>query len=242
MSRSSQAVKWSSNESPSGNGTDSPRNAVPLFRHLSSSDVADVFARGRSFEVSPKVRLCSAGQRANHFFLVLKGRIKYSRDTDGGDEIIIRLLTRFDCLGLASLLPDPPNYLGTAVAVFPSEVVVWRHADMVELATRYPDIRTNVLRIALEYFGALSERHSRLFEGDASHRIARVLMDMGRRSGDVRPDGIAVHITNEQLGSLADVNRFTTSRVLSDWSKRGVITKNRELVRIHSPEALLSDS
>lgn len=242
MIRSSQAVKWTSGESPSGNTGTPQSSTVPLLRGLSSSEVDDVFARGRTLEVSPKVHLCTPDKKASHFFLLLKGRIKYCRDTAAGGEIIIRVLTRFDCLGLASVLPDPPNYLGTAVAVFPSEVVVWSHEDIVRLATQYPEIKINVLRIALEYLGALSDRHSRLFEGDASHRIARVLVDMGRRSGSVRPDGIDVRITNEQLGSLADVNRFTTSRVLSDWSKRGVITKNRELVRIHSVEALLSDS
>jgi CRP-like cAMP-binding protein len=96
------------------------------------------------------------------------------------------------------------------------------------------------LRIALRLLGTVSDRHASLFEGRASHRMARALIDVGRRSGGIHPEGIDIHITNEQLGSLADVSRFTASRVLSGWSKAGVVTKERNTVHIHSPEGLLS--
>ena len=109
-----------------------------------------------------------------------------------------------------------------------------------KLSDRYHQIKTNALRIALRLLGTVSDRHASLFEGSASHRVARALIDVGRRSGGIRPQGIDVHITNEQLGSLADVSRFTASRVLSGWSKAGVVTKERNTVHIHSPEGLLS--
>ncbi len=152
------------------------------------------------------------------------------------------MLTPFECFGLGTLLPAPLHYLGTAEAVIASEVVKWDHAEIIRAADTHPEIRTNALRITLQFLGILSDRHSALFEGDASHRLAHVLIDLGRRGGGIHPEGIDVHITNEHLGALADVSRFTASRVLSDWSKKGVITKRREAVLIHSPEALLADS
>lgn len=191
--------------------------------------------------VSPKVRLCTADQKANSFFLVVGGRVKYSRETASGEEILLRLLTPFECFGLATLLPDPPNYLGTAESLSASEVILWKHTDIVQLADRYAPIKTNVLGMTLEYLGTLCDRHSQLFEGDSSQRVARALIDISRRCGAVNPEGIDVHISNEQLGSLSDVSKFTVSRTLSEWSKKGVISKKREKLRIHSLEALLTD-
>jgi CRP-like cAMP-binding protein len=126
--------------------------------------------------------------------------------------------------GLATLLPDPPNYSSTAEAVLAGELLDWNHHEISQLSDRYPQIKTNGLRIAPCLLGTVSDRHANLFEGSASHRMARALIDVGRRSGGIHPKGIDVHFTNEQLGSLADVSRFTASRVLSGWSKAGVVT------------------
>jgi CRP-like cAMP-binding protein len=214
--------------------------AIPLLAGLSPSERADVLAQGRTLRVLPKTRVCTGGDKAKHLFVVLSGRVKYSRLATAGDEIVLRLFTPGETFGLATLLPDPLNYLGTAEAVLAGELLVWNHHEASQLSDRYPHLRTNGLLIALRLLGTVSDRHSDLFDGSASHRMARALIDVGRRSGDIHPKGINVHITNEQLGSLADVSRFTASRVLSRWSKAGVVTKERNAVHIHSPEGLLS--
>jgi CRP/FNR family transcriptional regulator, nitrogen oxide reductase regulator len=160
--------------------------------------------------------------------------------TADGDEIVLHLFTPGESFGFAALLPNPMNYLGNAEAMLASELIVWNHRQVSRLCDRYPRIKTNALGIVLQLLGTLSDRHCSLFEGQASHRIARVLIDVGRRSGGIHPEGIDVHITNEHLGALADVSKFTASRVLSGWNKAGVITKEREIVRIHSPESLIA--
>lgn len=214
--------------------------AIPLLSGLSPSERADVLAQGRSLNVLPKTCVCTGGDRAEHLFVVLSGRVKYSRLAADGDEIVLRLFTPGETFGLATLLSYPLNYLGTAQAVLAGELLFWNHHEISQLADRYPQIKTNALLIALRFLGTVSDRHASLFEGNASHRMARALIDVGRRSGGIHPKGIDVRITNEQLGSLADVSRFTASRVLSRWSKAGVVTKERNAVHIHSPEGLLS--
>ena len=214
--------------------------AIPLLAGLSPSEKADVLARARTVKAVPKTPVCRGGYEAEHLFVVVSGRVKYSRLAANGDEIVLRLFTPGETFGLATLLPDPPNYLGTAEAVLAGELLVWNHRQASHLSDRYPQIKTNGLLIALQLLGTISDRHADLFEGKANLRVARALIDVGRRSGGLRPQGIDVQITNEQLGSLADVSRFTASRVLSSWSKAGVVTKERNIVHIHSPEGLLS--
>jgi CRP/FNR family transcriptional regulator, nitrogen oxide reductase regulator len=217
-----------------------PNPAIPLLVGLNPSEMVDVLALGRPVEVEPKTRLCTGGDRAEHIFVLLNGTVKYSRLTTKGEEIILRLFTPCESFGFAALLPNPLNYLGTAEALSACELLVWNHDEMSRLCSRHEQINTNALRIALHLLETVSDRHSNLFDGGASHRVARALIDIGHRSGEIHSNGIDVHITNEQLGSLADVSRFTASRVLSGWNKAGVVTKGREKVRIHSPEGLLS--
>jgi CRP-like cAMP-binding protein len=221
--------------------SETPANLdIPLLGGLSSSEMADVLALGRNLEIEPKTRICTGGDRAKHIFVLSSGTVKYSRLTAKGEEVILRLFTPGESFGFATLLPNPLNYLGTAEALSACELLVWNHGEMSRLCSRHQQINTNALRIALQLLESVSDRHCNLFDGRASYRVARALIDIGHRSGEMHPQGIDVHITNEQLGSLADVGRFTVSRVLSGWNKAGVVTKEREKVRIHSPEGLLS--
>jgi CRP-like cAMP-binding protein len=237
----SRTVKSSPHKTYRVPGDSNSEIAIPLMDGLSASEVEDIFAHGKLLEVGPKLRVFSAGERAEHLFVLLKGLVNFSRPTPKGDDILLRLLTPGDSFGLAALLPDPPGYMATAEAVSESEVMAWKHEDICRLAATYHQLSINALAVALCFLGRLVDRHSILFQGEASHRIARALVDISRRSGRLNPQGIDVEITNEQLGSLADASRFTTSRVLSDWKRKGFIKKEREIVRIYSPEALLSD-
>jgi CRP/FNR family transcriptional regulator, nitrogen oxide reductase regulator len=219
-----------------------PKIAIPILDGLRSSDVKEVLAASHLLKVGPKEVLCSANEPALNLFVLVHGRVKYSQVTPRGEEIILRVMTPTEGFGFTTLLSNPPNYLGTAESLVQSELLVWEHKNILPLAARYPQIMSNTLRITLSYLGNLIDRHSNLFDGTASNRIARVLVDLCRRTGAVDHKGIDVNITNEHLGSLADASRFTVSRTLNKWHKQHVISKSRESVRIHSPEALLAKS
>jgi CRP-like cAMP-binding protein len=219
-----------------------PKITIPILEGLRPSDVKEIVAASHILKVGPKDILCSADEPANNLFVLLHGRVKYSRVTPRGEEVILRVMTSTEGFGFTTFLANPPNYLGTAESLVQSELLVWEHEQIFALAARYPQIMSNTLRIALSYLGNLIDRHSNLFDGTASNRIARVLVDLGRRTGAVDHKGIDVNITNEHLGSLADASRFTVSRTLNKWHQQRVISKSRESVRIHSPEALLAKS
>jgi len=212
---------------------------VPLFEGLTAEEIKTVLAKSRKLAVEAKARLCTPEDRAFKLLLLVRGRIKFCRLTAEGEEIVLRLMTPGECFGLSAFLPNPPHYLGTAETTTRAELVEWRHKDILELSELFPQLKTNSLRIALFLLSSIADRHAALFSGSADNRIARVLVDLGRRSGTVSPEGIDVSITNEQLGSLADASRFTVSRTLSKWDKAEVITKSREVICIHSPEELL---
>jgi CRP-like cAMP-binding protein len=93
----------------------------------------------------------------------------------------------------------------------------------------------------IDYLKAYAERHAGLLTKTAEQRLADKLLDLGYRSGREHPKGVEVEVTNEQLGSLADVSLFTASRLLSGWERKGAVLKERGKVVIRSPEALVVD-
>jgi CRP/FNR family transcriptional regulator, nitrogen oxide reductase regulator len=178
------------------------------------------------------------GAKAMHLFLLASGKARYYRVTEQGKELLLRWLVPGDVFGLASLLRNPPPYMGSVEVAEESEVYVWKHACVCELCVTYPQITLNALRIALGYLAGYAERHGDLVTQKAEHRLAHALIRLGQKAGRLLSGAVHVDVTNEQLGNLSDVGMFTTTRVLKKWERNGAIAKKRNKILILAPEKL----
>lgn len=212
-----------------------------IFAGMDPDTVEKVLARAVRSSVRPYTQLCRAGEEASWFCLVLKGQVKYCRTIDDGTEILVRILSANECFGMGTFVPEPQPYMGTAETMTFCEILKWRASDILALAKAYPLLAQNALAIVLAYLADYSVRHAALVSESGSSRLARVLIDLANRIGvpDPNKEGIDVRITNEDLGALADVSRFTVSRTMSHWQHRHLIEKNRNHVIVRVPEGLL---
>ncbi|MGA8270727.1 MAG: Crp/Fnr family transcriptional regulator [Candidatus Sulfotelmatobacter sp.] len=183
--------------------------------------------------------IIQSGDVACHLFFLSKGNVKYYRVTDRGEERILGWLAPGDVFGLATLLKNPPGYIGSAVAEKDSTLWAWEHSSLCSLCTVYPQLSQNALRITIDCLAAYVDRHTALTTKSAEERLGHTLLRLGRRAGRTHPEGIDIDITNEQVGGLADIGVFTASRLLSKWERQGTISKGRGNIRIHAPERLL---
>ncbi len=192
----------------------------------------------RRFSASQIIVICK--ERANRLFVVSEGCLNYSSVTDDGREILLGRLVPGDAFGIATFLSEPGCYLGTAKAVCDTTVFFWDYRLIRQLATAYPRLAENGMRIALRSVALHVERHVALVSKSARERVACALARLGTRGGRVLPTGIEVDIKNEDLASLADVSLFTASRLVTLWERKGILEKSRGRVLIRSPERLLA--
>jgi CRP/FNR family transcriptional regulator, nitrogen oxide reductase regulator len=191
--------------------------------------------------VPAKHTITTGGNPARHTFMVQSGRARYCHLTREGELVLLAQLAPGDVIGLLTLLKTPSTYIATAEAASDCELLVWDRAAVHKFVSLYPQLGENGLRISLEYLRNYIERHVGLITETAVERLAKTLLRLGRQSGEIHPDGVAIHTTNEELSALADVSRFTASRALSDWARAGTISKGRGRILIHAPEALIVD-
>ena len=190
-------------------------------------------------KIAAKEIIFHGGEKATHLFILFSGEAKYYRLNRHGEELLLRWLVPGDVFGIATLLKDPPNYMGSVQTTKNSEAYIWTHPLIRELSGKYPKLAENALRIVIGYLAAFADRHAGLLTKTAEQRLAHTLVHLGNRAGRIHPTGVEVNITNEQLGGLADVGTFTASRVLSRWERNGAVIKGRGKVLIQSPEKLL---
>jgi len=221
-------------------GGQSTKPVVSLFSGLSDHDITKIMASGLVRRFPAGQTIVRANDAGAHLFLLKTGSVNYCRVTPGGQEILIIRLSPGDTFGLGTLLPKPIGYIGTAEAFRETELLVWEHRMIYELAMTHSKLAENALRIALEYIRLYSDRHLSLVADTAEHRLSRMLTLLGNRIGRHGPEGLELQITNEHLASLADISSYTASRLLNKWERNGAVEKSRGKVVIRCPEGMLA--
>jgi CRP-like cAMP-binding protein len=214
--------------------------SVRFFTGLDKSETNVILAAATRRKLKGGEIVARADEPASHLFLVREGCVDYFVITSDGREILLRRLVSGNIFGVGAFLSQPVGYVGTSKAVHNSEVFVWEHAVIRQLAKAYPPLSENALRTLLRYIALFAERHIALVTKPAQERLAFALTSLGSRAGHVVPSGVEINIKNEDLASLADVSRFTTSRFMQEWERKGVLEKSRGKVLIQSPEKLLA--
>jgi CRP-like cAMP-binding protein len=223
------------------------RSALALARSssfltgLESPAVQTILAAAQSRQISAKHNITDAGRRATQLFLVQSGRVRYHHLTKQGELVQLARLAPGDVIGLVTLLKTANVYMATAEATSDCELLVWDHNVIRKLVAQHPLLGENGLRVALGYLQGYVQRHVGLVTKTAEERLAETLLKLAEKSEEVHPNGIEIRANNDELGALADISPFTVSRELRKWVGRGILSKERGRVLLHSPEALMID-
>ena len=208
---------------------------------LSSTELRVVLSAAKHRRYLANSVVTNEGHPANHLFLLLKGRGRFFAITPDGQKTVTRWLPPGDVFGGASIVSKASTYVLSAEMVMDSEMLVWERVAIRRLARKYFQITENALLIALDYMVFYRSLHISRTCHTARQRVATVLVNLANGIGQKVPQGIELDINNEELASESNVTLFTTSRLLSEWQRNGLVTKTRGKVLLRSPQRLLSN-
>jgi CRP/FNR family transcriptional regulator, nitrogen oxide reductase regulator len=226
MLSSSEAVSWEDLNSR-------------FLEGLAPPDVRAVLDAATERRFPAGAVITTQGARGDHLFLLTTGRARYFFVTEEGRKLILLWLPPGEIFGGAALLPKPSSYIASTEAVQPSRMLVWKRATIRGLAARYPRLMENLLSIDADYMSIYVATHEALTCHTARERLAGVLANLVWGFGRKASGGIELDVTNEDLANAANVSHFTASRLLNEWSRKGILTKERGKILLHSPELLL---
>jgi CRP-like cAMP-binding protein len=204
---------------------------APAERHV-------ILAAATKRRFLTKSAVVHQGDPAERLFLLTKGRARFFFVTQTGRKILLHWLPPGEVFGGATLLPRPSAYLVSTETLKDSSALVWDRPTIRSLAMRYPKLLDNALMVAYDYFAWHLASHVALTCHTARQRLAQVLASLARAIGEDVPGGIELDVTNEEIANAANVTPFTASRLFSAWQRKGVITKSRGKILLHSPERL----
>lgn len=195
---------------------------VPVFSRLTAAQQAEVARYARPVSAGPGEVVVHAGDRSPRLFVVHIGKVKVARTSAAGHETILRVAGAGEVVGETSFLTGAPPE-NDAIAVEPSRLCVFDHADLAGLLGRLPDIGVGMLRALAAKLTSAERMLAALTSADVGTRVAAYLLDCPT-TWDAA-GGVTVHLPlpKNQVAAHLGTTPETLSRRLAALERDGLI-------------------
>jgi CRP/FNR family cyclic AMP-dependent transcriptional regulator len=171
--------------------------------------------------------LAAEGSIVGQAFLILRGRVRAVRRGESGREITLEVFRPGELIGDAILAPDQPltndweAVEQTAVLVIPREALL-AHMRAV------PELPIQMGRLLVGRLNRSKDMAVGLALSDVQDRVIEALRLLARQDGEGQemPDGLLIRHrpTQQELANRIGACRETVSRIVSDLTRRGLVT------------------
>jgi CRP/FNR family transcriptional regulator, anaerobic regulatory protein len=196
---------------------------VPIFARLSAARQAEVARFARPATVDAGDYIVHEGERTSRLFIVHEGQIKVSSRSPAGHESVLSVLGPGDVVGEMTFLtggrPD-----SSAVAVEPSRVCVFDHADLAALLGRFPDVAVGMLRALALKLSSTQRMLAAMTSADVGSRVAAYLLDAPTTWDSTGTAVVHLPMSKKDVAAYLGTTPETLSRRLAEFERAGLIT------------------
>ncbi len=152
---------------------------------------------------------------ADEFYYLVRGTARSYISSQDGGERILTIHHDGDLMGEASFFDACPR-VSSAVAVTECEIVSIDQESLDRVFQKHSDLALPMLQYLARTVRLLSHHVDEATFLPAGQRLARHLLAETR-------EGVLFPCTHEELGFAIGVSRVTVSRLLADFSRRGLL-------------------
>jgi CRP-like cAMP-binding protein len=212
-----------------------------FFGRLERAERARVarHCEGRRYEAGAEI--IRHGDSTRDVFFLLSGRVHASLMTAAGKELTFQELTGGDMFGELSAIDGAPRS-ASVVTLDESVLVRVSGPDFKDLMARNPSLaEQTMLRLcALARFLCESAFEARVFHVPEQIRLELARIVSSHRTGD-GPLVIDPAPTHAEIARRVGTSREQVTRVMRDFSKRGLIQQSRKAWTVTDPGAVCSE-
>nr|WP_232530694.1 Crp/Fnr family transcriptional regulator [Microlunatus antarcticus] len=197
---------------------------APLFAELDAESASALEQAMGTLRLSKGEILFREGETEDRLYVVVAGKIKLGRSGSAGRENLLAVLGPGQMFGELSVF-DPGPRSSTATAVTAVEVRTLEHDELMRWIEGHPEVARSLLAQLAGRLRRANDVVADLVFSDVPGRVAKQLLELARRFGDRKDDGVHVHhdLTQEELAQLVGASRETVNKALADFAARGWI-------------------
>ena len=197
-------------------------NLVPLFADL-DDDSLEELDRSLTIKRYRKNNLIIfEDDRGLNLFVLRKGRVKISRISEEGGEVILAILGEGEFFGELSVI-DGLSRSATVTALDDVELLVMKREEFIAALERYPQVSLFLLKELAGRIRKSDAQIKSLSLSNAKGRVATTLIRLAEDIGRMKGGKVVIPELPLQrdLANIAGTSRETISRVITALEKEG---------------------
>jgi len=213
--------------------------AQPFLDYLEADARAALEQRGARRRYPARVALFHEAQQADRVFLMLEGRVKLTRTSEDGREVVLAIRERGDLIGELAAIDGHPRS-ATAVALEPVEVLTIGAREFTALIEAHPRIAVALVKMISRRLRDADTKRVEFAAHDAMARVAARIVELTERFGSDCAAGTAIDlpISQEELAGWVGCSREAVSRALQTMRDLGWVETERRRITVLDLDAL----
>jgi CRP/FNR family cyclic AMP-dependent transcriptional regulator len=204
---------------------------VQLFSKFDPEEMREINAAARFLHKERGRFVYMQGDRADTVYVLKKGRVKLSVLSESGKELAIDIIQPGEIFGEFALL-DESARSNMAQALDDARMWVFGKRDFTRLLETRVKLAMNYIRLVGERRRRMEKKLSDITAKNVAARVCELLHELSTSAAPSATGESLVPLTHQDVASLIGAARQTTTSVLNDLERRGIIALGRGWIRV----------
>lgn len=212
---------------------------IDLFKHLSDAELKELRPYLDTVTFKKKDDIFFEGDEPEWFYIVLTGKVKITKLSQEGKEIILEIISPHDIFGGVAVLKNFP-YPANAAAMEDTQVIKIARKNLMRLLDRFPNM---MYFIALQLGDRMKSSHDSLKNialERVEARIAALLLKLSNKVGVETDEGLLIdmRLTKQDVADMVGTTVETSIRTFSKFKKQGLVSDANGKFMIRNKKSL----
>jgi CRP-like cAMP-binding protein len=206
---------------------------VPIFSELENDALEKIEKIGSRKVYTKNDVILMEEDAGTALFVIVKGKVKVSRNSSDGREVILTILAESDFFGEMAIL-DGLTRSATVTAIDESELFLIQRNDFLNLLYEHPEVSVALLQELTRRLRNADMKIKALSLKDAEGKVATVILQLADDIGKIKQGIVEIEKLplQQDLANMAGTSRETISRTLHSFAKKGFVEMEGTKLRI----------
>lgn len=221
-----------------------------MREYLKSVELFKGFTEDEQRELEPYLKtstfkkngvIFNEGDPSANLFIVIKGKVKITKFSQGGREVILEIISPYEVFGCVAVMKSFP-YPATAIAMENSEVLKISKSGLFRMLERYPSLMSTMTAEIAKRTRSAHETTKSIALERVEARIAALLLKLVEKSGKKADEGVLIdmRLTKQDIAEMVGTSVETSIRTMTKLKKLDIIKEVSGKVIIIDTEGLKS--
>jgi CRP/FNR family cyclic AMP-dependent transcriptional regulator len=194
-----------------------------LMNASGGKNVLQSLHEGRNINKYKKKQVIySEGNRPSRLYYIQKGKVRTFKSNENAKELAVGLYNEGDFLGYIALL-EGTSYKETAEAMEDTELAVIPKEDFENLIHNNREIAELFIKLLAKNISEKEEQLLGLAYNSLRKKVADAIIALNKKYNSANNPGFSIHISRENLATIAGTATESLIRTLSDFKSEELI-------------------